>query len=97
MQLYSKTVRHERVGIIAYCVLDSGTVGPWFKSQPRRCRVIVLDRLFAPIVPLFTNQRNWYQPSSAAWWKVMEAYRRVNDSHHLQADCQEPRLAPAES
>jgi len=25
-------------------VLDSGTVGPWFKSQPRRCRVTVLGQ-----------------------------------------------------
>ena len=29
-----------------------------------------------------------------AWWKVMAAYRRVYDSRHLQADCQEPGSAP---
>jgi len=29
-----------------------------------------------------------------AWWKVMAAYRRVYESRHLQADCQEPGLAP---
>ena len=29
-----------------------------------------------------------------AWRKVMAAYRRVYDSHHLQADCQEPGSAP---
>ena len=29
-----------------------------------------------------------------AWRKVTAAYRRVNDSHHLQADCQEPGSAP---
>jgi len=40
-------------------VLDSGAEGPGFKSQPRRCRVTVLDKLFTPIVPLFTQQRNW--------------------------------------
>jgi len=40
-------------------VLDSGAEGPGFKSQPRRCRVTVLDKLFTPIVPLFTKQRNW--------------------------------------
>ena len=40
-------------------VLDSGTVGPGFKSQPRRCRVAVLGKLFTPIVPLFTKQQNW--------------------------------------
>ena len=39
-------------------VLDSGAEGPGFKSQPRRCRVTVLGKLFAPIVPLFTKQRN---------------------------------------
>jgi len=39
-------------------VLDSGTEGPDFKSQPRRCRVTVLGvlgKLFTPIVPLFTK------------------------------------------
>ena len=40
-------------------VLDSGAVGPRFKSQPRRCRVTVLGKLFTPIVPLFTKQQNW--------------------------------------
>jgi len=29
-----------------------------------------------------------------AWRKVMAAYRRFYDSHHLQADCQEPGSAP---
>ena len=40
-------------------VLDSGAEGPGFKSQPRRCRVTVLGKLFTPVVPLFTKQRNW--------------------------------------
>jgi len=40
-------------------VQDSGAVGPGFKLQPRRCRVTVLGKLFTPIVPLFTKQRNW--------------------------------------
>ena len=40
-------------------VLDSGEVGPEFNSQPRRCRVTVLGKLFTPIVPLFTKQQNW--------------------------------------
>ena len=31
-------------------VLDSGAVGPGLKSQPRRCRVTVLCKLFTPIV-----------------------------------------------
>ena len=41
------------------CMLDSGAEGPGFKSQARRCRVTVLGKLFTPIVPLFTKQRNW--------------------------------------
>ena len=40
-------------------VLDSGTEGPGFKSQPRRCQVTVLGKLFTLIVPLFTKLRNW--------------------------------------
>jgi len=40
-------------------VLDSGAEGPGFKSQPRHCRVTVLDKLFTPIVPLFTKQQHW--------------------------------------
>jgi len=40
-------------------VLNSGAVGPGFKSQPQRCRVTVLGKLFTPIVPSFTKQRNW--------------------------------------
>ena len=40
-------------------VLDSGAEGSGFKSQPRRCRVIALGKLFTPIVPLFTKQQNW--------------------------------------
>ena len=40
-------------------VLDSGTEGPGFKSQPRRCRVTVLGKLFTHIMLLFTKQRNW--------------------------------------
>ena len=43
-------------------VLDSGAEGPGFKSRPRRCRVTVLGKLFAPIVPLFTKQQNGTSP-----------------------------------
>ena len=39
-------------------VLDSGAEGPGFKSQPRRCQVTVLGKLFTPIVPLFTKPQN---------------------------------------
>ena len=44
-------------------VLDSDAEGPGFKSQSRRCRVTVLSKLFTPIVPVFTKQQNWQQPS----------------------------------
>jgi len=40
-------------------VLDSSAEGCCFKSQPRRCRVTVLGKLFTPILPLFTKQENW--------------------------------------
>ena len=45
------------LGSLVVSVLDSGAEGPGFKSQSRRCRVTVLDKLFTPIVPLFTKQR----------------------------------------
>ena len=47
------------LGIRVVSVLDSGAEGPRLKSQSRRCRVTVLGKLFTPIVPLFTKQRNW--------------------------------------
>ena len=40
-------------------VLDSGAEGPGFKSQPQRCRVTVLGKLFTHVVPLFTKPQNW--------------------------------------
>jgi len=40
-------------------VLDSGAEGPGFKLQSRRCQVVVLGKLFTPIVLLFTKQQNW--------------------------------------
>ena len=47
----------EWLGSRVVSVLDSGAEGPGFKSQPRRCRVTVIGKLFTPIVPLFTKQR----------------------------------------
>jgi len=52
-------VVHEWLSSRVVSVLDSGTEGPGFKSQPRHFRVTVLFKLFAPIVPLFTKQQNW--------------------------------------
>jgi len=49
-----------RLGSRVVSVLDSDAVGPGLKSsQPRRCRVTVLGKLFTPIMPLFTKQQNW--------------------------------------
>ena len=62
-------------------VLDSGAERPGFKSQSRRCRVTVVGKLFLRV-------------AGATWRKVRAAYRRVYDSCHLQADCQEPVSAP---
>ena len=83
-------------------VLDSSAVGPGFKSQPRRCQVTVLGKLFTPIVPLFSVHQAAKLVSSplkgcegnCSLAKVMAAYRRVYDSRHLQANCQEPWSAP---
>jgi len=49
-------------------VLYSGAEGPGFKSQSRRCQITVLGKLFTPIVPPFTKQQNWQQPSLGLWW-----------------------------
>ena len=47
------------LGCRVVSVLDSGAEGPGYKSQPRRCRVTVLGKLFTPVVSLFTKQQNW--------------------------------------
>jgi len=47
------------LGIRVVSLLYSGAEGPGLKSQSRRCRVTVLGKLFTPIVPFFTKQRNW--------------------------------------
>jgi len=56
-------IQHGWLGNQVVSVLDSGTEGSGFKLQPRHCRVTALGKLFTPIMPLFTKQRNWYQPS----------------------------------
>ena len=81
-------------------VLDSSAEWPGFKSQPRRCRVTVLGKLFTPIVPLFTKQQIQLVAALlrvagvTAGLAEMAAYRLVYDSRHTQADCQEPGSAP---
>jgi len=50
-----RVARYSRV----LSVLDSGAEGPGFRSQPWRCRVTTLGKLFTPIVTLFIKQRNW--------------------------------------
>ena len=51
------------LGSRVFCVLDSGAEGPGFRSRPRCCPVTVVGKLFTPVVPLFTKQRNGEQPS----------------------------------
>jgi len=58
-----EVLRRGRLGSPVVSMLNSGAEGPGFKSQPRRCRVTVFRKLFTPVVPLFTKQRNWQQPS----------------------------------
>jgi len=43
------------LGCRVVSVLDSGVEGHGLKSQPRHCRVTVLGKLFAPIMPLFAK------------------------------------------
>jgi len=50
---------YSSLGSRVVSMLDTDTEGPGFKSLPRRCRVTVLGKLFTPVVPLFTKQRNW--------------------------------------
>ena len=80
-------------------LLDSSAVGPGFKSQPRRCRVTVLGKLFTPICLCSSSSKIGSSPLEGCGGncrpgKVTAAYRRVYDSCHLQADCQEPGSAP---
>jgi len=58
-EMFNVWLNHGWFGSRVVSVLDSGAVGSRLESQPRRCRVIVLGKLFTPIVPLFTNQRSW--------------------------------------
>ena len=51
------TLHNSRSRVVS--VLDSSAEEPRFKSQPRRCRVTVLGKLFTPIEPLFPKQQNW--------------------------------------
>jgi len=80
---------YEWLGSRLVSVLDSSAEGPGFKSQSRRCRVIVLGKLLTLI-----KQQNWQQPSCEAWRKVMAAYRRVYDSRHLQAGLPRTGISP---
>jgi len=46
---------HKTVGSRVVSMLDWGAEGPGFKSQPRRCRVTVLGKLFTPIVKVMVK------------------------------------------
>ena len=71
-------------------VLDSGTEGPRFKSQPRCCRVTVLGKLFTSHPSCLCSPSSEIGSSRQG---LRAAYCRVYDCH-LQADCQEPGSAP---
>jgi len=48
----------------AVIVLDSGAEGMGSDRSRDAVRYItVLRKLFTPVVPLFTKQRNWYRPT----------------------------------
>ena len=69
------------LGSRAVSVVDPGAEGPGFKSQPRRCRVTVLGKLFTPIVPLFTASRLRFEPGPFC----TQTTRLL--SHHPLTDC----------
>jgi len=59
LQFTPQTDKKGWLGSRVVSVLDSGAAGPGFKSQPLRCRITLIGKLFTPIVrPLFTKQRN---------------------------------------
>jgi len=57
--IYPTVAYYRWLGSRVVSVPDSGAEGPGFKSQPRRCRVTVLGKLFTPTVPLFIKQQKW--------------------------------------
>ena len=52
LHTFSRTLLTGWLGSRVVSVLDSGAEGPGFKSQPRRCPVTVLGKLFTSIVPV---------------------------------------------
>jgi len=76
--------------------LDSGAVGPGFKSQPRRClrQTVHIHRDSVHQATKLIAALLRVAKVTTGWRKVTAVYRRVYDSRHLQADCQEPGSAP---
>ena len=58
---FSKYYYYGWIGSRVVSVLDSGAEGPGFKSQPQRCRVTVLGKLFTPIVGTRTDEHSVHQ------------------------------------
>jgi len=52
----STMIHYWWLGSRVVSVVNSGAEGPGFKSQPRRCWVTVLGKLFTPIVSLSVHQ-----------------------------------------
>ena len=90
---------YEWLGSRVVSVLDSGAEGPGFKSQPRQPTPPPLRQT------VHTHRVNQAGKLVAALLRVEgvtaglaesngSLYRRVYDSRHPQADCQEPGSAP---
>ena len=97
--LFSTTLVSGWLSSRVVSMLDLGAEGPWFKLQLRRCWVTVLGKLYTHCASVHQAAKLVAAPLRVAgllqaWWKVMAACRRVYDSCHLQADCQEPGSAP---
>jgi len=76
-------------------VLDSGAKGPGFKSQPRRCQTVHTHRASVhQAAKLVTALLRVARVTAGLAESNGGLYRRVYDSRHLQADCQEPGSAP---
>ena len=76
-------------------VLHSGAEGPGFKSQSGNSLRQTVNTHRASVhqaEKIGSSPLKGYELQ--AWRKVMAAYRRIYDTRHLQADCQEPESAP---
>ena len=92
-----RSVRSAWLGSRVVSVLDSGAEGPGFKSQAAATLSgnSLRQTIHTQFTPLFHEAAKLVAAllRVAGITAVMAAYRRVYDSRHLQADCQEPGSA----